>query len=649
MVAARQNKTAIIAITKTGAQKARLLRKALQGSELYLPEKFREKQDAESVGFGYPVKLLLKQVFSQYKRIVLFMAAGAAVRLLAMLVKTKEKDPAVVVVDQEGKFAISLLSGHLGGANDLAEEVALTLGGTPVITTASDSSGILSPDMIGREFGWKIENKKYIKLVSAALVNGEKVGVYQDSGEPYWLPDDKQPANLVVFDNLGALRESDCKAAMIITDRVLTEEDKDLLKKAVLYRPGNIVVGIGCRRWTCSGEIETALTGVLGEKGLSLKSVRNLATVDIKSDEEGINLVARKYGWPVEYYSKEQLSKYYEDHRGTACCARSETVFRRIGAPGVCEPAALISSGGKELLLAKTIVGKVTIALARVAYDDDIRVQHAIPQCIENGNKKLPKEKGKLYLVGLGPGYTEQMTERARKALEDSAIILGYKSYLRQIDGLLAGKEVISSGMGNEVDRAQKAIALAGEGKKVALVSGGDAGIYGMAGLAFELLQNKDKKTLDGFECEVVPGVPALNAAASLLGAPLMCDFAAINLSDLLVSWDCIALRLEKAAQADFVIVIYNPASHKRKDQIGKAREILLKHRDAATPVGVVSDAYREDQKVVLTDLKHMLDYDIGMNTLIIVGNSTTFQLGNWLVTPRGYSSKYKIRMSKSK
>lgn len=649
MGTARQDKTAIIAITKAGAEKGRHLHHCLKESALYLPEKLRKEQDLEVTGFDYPLKELLGKVFSEYKRIVLFVSVGAVVRLLAPLVKSKQEDPAVVVVDQDGKFAISLLSGHIGGANALAKEVAAALGGVPVITTASEVSGVVSPDMIGREFNWEIENKENIKFVSAALVNDVKTGVYQDSGEQDWLPDDKKPANLIFYDSLEALKKSDCQAAIIITDRVLAEEYRSLLRKAVVYRPRSLVAGIGCRRGTSSEEIETALVSALQEKKLALKSIRNLATVDIKSNEEGLNLAAKKYGWPVEFFTLDELNDYF---RGTACCAptASDRVLRRIGAPGVCEPAALLSSGAGELLMAKTVIGNVTIAVARVPFNfNNTGAQYTVPSGNKAGKEKLSEERGKLYLVGLGPGNLEQMTERARMALRDSGIIVGYKSYLAQINSMLAGKEIVSSGMGDEVERAGKALALAREGKKVALVSGGDAGIYGMAGLIFELLQNEDKKALDGFECEVVPGVPALNAAASLLGAPLMCDFAAVNLSDLLVPWDTIALRLEKAAQGDFVISLYNPASHRRKNQIAKAREILLKYRDILTPVGIVSDAYREGQKVVLTDLEHMLDYEIGMNTLVIIGNSTTFCSGNRMVTPRGYDSKYKIKISKSK
>ncbi|MDO8636170.1 MAG: cobalamin biosynthesis protein, partial [Dehalococcoidia bacterium] len=320
MGAARQDKTAIIAITKAGAEKGRQLHRCLKESTLYLPEKLRKEQDLEVIGFDHPLTQLLGKVFSEYKRIVLFVSVGAVVRLLAPLIKSKQEDPAVVAVDQEGKFAISLLSGHIGGANALAGEVAAALGGVPVITTASEVSGVVSPDMIGREFGWEIENKENIKFVSAALVNDLKTGVYQDSGERDWLPDDKKPANLVFYDSLEALKKSECRAAIIITDRVLAGEDRSLLKKSIVYRPRSLVAGIGCRRGTSGEEIEKALVVALQENKLAFKSVRNLATVDIKRDEDGLNQAAKKYGWPVEYFSSDELNRFC---RNTAICTRS--------------------------------------------------------------------------------------------------------------------------------------------------------------------------------------------------------------------------------------------------------------------------------------------------------------------------------------
>lgn len=196
--------------------------------------------------------------------------------------------------------------------------------------------------------------------------------------------------------------------------------------------------------------------------------------------------------------------------------------------------------------------------------------------------------------------------------------------------------------MGEEVERVKMAIKLAGEGRSVSLVSSGDTGIYGMAGLVGEVLGQRD------IDIEVIPGMPLLVASAALLGAPISGDFVSISLSDYLVPWEEITRRLELAAQGDFVIILYNPRSQKRKDQLIKAREIILKYRPPSTPVGVVTNAYRREQEVLITDLEHMLDYEIGMNTTVIVGNSTTFNLDGWMVTPRGYHKKYDLSREKS-
>lgn len=231
------------------------------------------------------------------------------------------------------------------------------------------------------------------------------------------------------------------------------------------------------------------------------------------------------------------------------------------------------------------------------------------------------------------------MTPAAGEALGAAEVIVGYQTYLDLIPEFLAGKEVIASQMMKEVDRCRKALALAAEGKKVALVSGGDPGIYAMAGLVFELAREQNVCV----EIEVIAGIAALNACAARLGAPLMHDFAAISLSDLLTPWEKIERRLEAAAGADFVVVIYNPKSKKRAEHIVKAREILLAHRAPETPVGIVTAATRENERIVLTTLEKMLESEIDMQTTIIVGNSMTFAWQGFMVTPRGYAAKYAL------
>lgn len=232
------------------------------------------------------------------------------------------------------------------------------------------------------------------------------------------------------------------------------------------------------------------------------------------------------------------------------------------------------------------------------------------------------------------------MTPAARAALEKCEVVIGYKTYLDLIPELLVEKEVVSSQMMKEVDRCGKALDLAAAGKKVALVSGGDPGIYAMAGLVFEMARERGEL---GFEIEVIAGIAALNSCASRLGAPLMHDFAAISLSDLLTPWPLIEKRLAAAAGADFVIVLYNPKSKRRSEQIVKAREIIMAYRSGETPVGIVTAATRENEKVVLTTLDKFLDAEIGMQSCVIIGNSMTFTWRDFMVTPRGYAGKYML------
>ncbi|MGZ0085788.1 precorrin-3B C(17)-methyltransferase [Caldibacillus thermoamylovorans] len=250
---------------------------------------------------------------------------------------------------------------------------------------------------------------------------------------------------------------------------------------------------------------------------------------------------------------------------------------------------------------------------------------------------------GKLLIVGFGPGSVDHMTKRAREAIEESDVIIGYKTYIELVRDLIAGKEIISTGMTEEVSRAQAAVKWAERGKTVAVISSGDAGLYGMAGLVYEVLIEKGWTKDDPIEVEVIPGISAIHSCAALLGAPIMHDACTISLSDHLTPWELIEKRLEAAAAADFVIALYNPKSGRRTRQIVEAQRILLRHRAPETPVGLVKSAYRERQQIVLTDLAHMLDHEIGMLTTVIIGNSTTFVHDGLMITPRGYQRKYQL------
>ena len=250
---------------------------------------------------------------------------------------------------------------------------------------------------------------------------------------------------------------------------------------------------------------------------------------------------------------------------------------------------------------------------------------------------------GKIMLVGLGPGSNDHLTARARAAIAEADTIIGYVTYIRLVADLVAGKEVIKKSMTEELDRAIEALERARQGKKVALISSGDAGVYGMAGPTFEVLFQAGWTPDSEIEVEIVPGASALNTCAALVGAPLTHDFCAISLSDLLTPWPTIARRLDAVAYADFVVALYNPKSGRRTQQIVEAQRLFLRHRDPQTPVAIVKSGYRPKQRIEFTTLDKMAEADIGMLSTVLIGNSNTFIKHGLMVTPRGYANKYAV------
>ncbi|WP_397386796.1 cobalt-precorrin 5A hydrolase [Paenibacillus sp. MMS20-IR301] len=360
---------AAVAITRNGIMLAAKLGAELSGTAVYGYAKYcggLEGQSGEIAAFDGPVRDLLPQLFRSYEAIILFFSLGAAVRLTAPLLGDKKTDPAVIVIDERGEHVISMLSGHLGGANRLTLQIAGLLGSHPVITTASDVQGIFAVDLLGQEYGWRPDSFAGMKAVSAALVNGEPVAFVQESGERGWLPPGTVlPEHVRLFTDREELLGSgfSCPAAIIVTDRLLLEPEAAALPgSTVVFRPRSLVLGLGCNRGTAAAELEAVVLHTLAELGLSLHSVRNAATAGIKGDEAGLLALCAKYGWELELYSPEQLNTIALDNPSAA-------VFRATGAYGVCEPAALLSSGAGELLLRKHKSGNVTIAVARVVHD----------------------------------------------------------------------------------------------------------------------------------------------------------------------------------------------------------------------------------------------------------------------------------------
>ena len=253
----------------------------------------------------------------------------------------------------------------------------------------------------------------------------------------------------------------------------------------------------------------------------------------------------------------------------------------------------------------------------------------------------MSEATGILYVVGIGPGAQDHATPAALKAIAESQLVVGYSTYIKLVRHLLEGKEIIKTGMTEEIGRARAAIERARDGATVSLISSGDAGVYGMAGLVFQVLKEMGWKRGDSPELRLIPGMTALNSCASLVGAPLVHDSCSISLSDLLTPWPVIERRIEAAARADFVIGLYNPASGRRTRQIVDAQAIIRRHREGNTPVALVKSAYRDMEHVILTDLENFLDYEIGMLTTVIIGSSNTFMFEGYMVTPRGYTNKY--------
>jgi cobalt-precorrin 5A hydrolase len=350
---------AIVAITKHGVNLARDLHSKFSHADLYYMSKF-EQGDEEKHHiqlFSGSVRLLLPALFQAYQGIILIISLGAVVRMIAPLLKDKKTDPGIVVIDDKGENVISVLSGHLGGANELTREVAASLDARPIITTASDVQKTIPVDLFGRRFGWQWESAEKLTPVSASVVNEEKIAVIQESGErDWWMHNSPMPSYIKTYSTIEAAQRDKPQAALVVTHRLLAEDEQEILRNGVLYRPKVITLGIGCNRGTSAEEIEQVIVGTLEELQFSLKSVTAICTIDLKKDEEGLLSVADKYGWELIYYSPQDLnSVHIEDP--------SETVFKYTGAYGVSEPAVKLYTKTTQLELVKKKSGNVTISV----------------------------------------------------------------------------------------------------------------------------------------------------------------------------------------------------------------------------------------------------------------------------------------------
>jgi len=592
---------AILVLGPSALPLARRIQLLLPGARLHAPA--QRSLDAD-VHFDRAAPHIAA-LFAAGTPIVGLCTAGILIRAVAPLLDDKRSEPPVVAVAEDGSSVVPLLGGHRG-ANALACAIAELAGGHAAITTAGELR--LGFALDEPPPGWRVANPERAKALAAALLAQEPVALRLEAGTAEWL-------------TAGSVRfAADAPLAIRVTDRAVGAEERAL----VLYPPV-LALGIGCERGCTSAEIAALVEATLAEHGLAAGAVAAVASIELKMDEPALHDLAARLGVPARFFSAAELLA--ETPR---LATPSDAVFRETGCYGVAEGAALAAVGATgALIVAKRKSPRATCAIARAAAPLDAT--------------RLGRAQGRLAIIGIGPGDPAWRTAEADAALAAAEDVVGYGLYLDLLGADIAGKARHESGLGAEAERARRALDLAAAGRSVALVSSGDAGIYGLAALVFELIDREARPEWRRVALAVVPGVSALQAAAARLGAPLGHDFCAVSLSDLLTPWPVIERRLIAAAEGDFVVALYNPRSERRQTQLPAARAILLAHRAPETPVALARNLGRPGESIIVTTLGALAPEDVDMLTLVLVGSSTTRLVPGdppRLYTPRGYAEK---------
>ncbi len=534
-----------------------------------------------------PASTGLPRAWGECDLVISHLAAGATIRLLAPLLEDKHHDPGVVVVDEAGRFAVPLLGGHDGGANDLARRIAQALDATPVLTTATDALNLPALDTLG----WPYHGD--VAAVTQAIIDDAPVELVKD--RPWPLP--PLPSN--VGDHVAEPR-----ARIVVTHRDARTVSRDSEISTVVLNPPGLVAGMGCNAETRIQELQALLESTLAEAGLAKESLAALVSHEVKAGELGLIQLAHRLGIPFVTYPATALA-------ATEVPNPSETVASHVGTPSVCEAAVL--THGASLLVEKRRSDVATCAIG-----------------------ELPA-RGRLSIVGIGPGARDLLTPRATRALREANLLIGYGPYVSQVRDLArSGCEISARKMGTEEQRTSEAIARARAGDNVALVCSGDPSVYAMGSPVLE-------QGTDGIDVELVPGVTASLAASALLGAPLGHDHATISLSDLHTPWPVIEQRLHAAADGDFVVALYNPRSKKRVAHLPRAMEILGAKRTPQTPVGIIRQAERPQQRIIRTTVEEFMPEMVDMSSIVIVGASSSRYVTSGsdelrMITPRDYT-----------
>ncbi len=455
--------------------------------------------------------------------------------------------------------------------------------------------------------GWVLANPDAAKGVMARLLDGEPVRV---DAALDWLDPERLPR-----DETARLRLRATTAA--------EAGDADTL----VYHPRALAVGVGCERGADPAAVADLVRDTLAQAGLAPASVGAIVSLDVKADEPAVHAVAERYGAPARFFDAQAL-----DAETPRLATPSDAVYHEVGCHGVAEGAALAAEGSEgRLLVAKRRGARATCAVAEAPgpLDPD----------------RIGRPQGRLAIVGIGPGQASWLTPEAHAFLNQATDVVGYHLYMDLVEPLPESTVRHPMAMGTETERARHALDLAAEGRDVALISSGDAQIYAMGALVFELLEAEPTPARQRVAIEAAPGISAFQAAAARAGAPLGHDFCCISLSDLLTPWAVIDKRLRAAAQGDFVVALYNPVSRRRTGHLPAARNILLGTRPPETPVVLARNLGREGETVQHTTLGELDPAGLDMLTLVLVGSAETRTVstsngGAWLYTPRGYAAK---------
>ena len=571
----------------------------------------KDKKIKDSVKFVKP-RQILREKWEKLELIIFVGSVGASIRLINSLLSSKDKDPGVIVIDKKGSKIIPIIGAHQSNIQNIAFQICNLFGGEIIETNNSIDQNYLNIDSFGNQWGWKRSGdiKDWSKLVIKQS-NNKEIFCSQLSGNNLWKTSE-------VGNTITQLSDKDYEKKKSIFHISIFDNHKNT------WHPPTLWIGLGCERNTSKELIEDSLQSFLATNNLSPLSIAGFATVDLKKDEKAILEISKEKNLPIKFFTSEELSSINTPNP-------SNVVLNEIGTPSVAEAACMIAAGqGSKLLKEKKIFKSI---------DSSKSTFGAVTIAVSESKNQYSPLTGEIHVVGSGPGDISYLTNDARKALSKCSIWIGYKMYLDLIKPLKRKDQVmIESNLTEEKERCEKAIKLAEEGIKVALISSGDAGFYGMAGLLLELIQKVHKDFRPSFE--VHPGISSMQLAAALGGAPLMNDFCSISLSDKLTPWESIEKRIAGALLGDFVIAIFNPQSLERNWQLKRAIELCLGYRPGNTPVLVGRQVGRENQSKSFFSLDSMPLQDIDMLSIIIIGNSKTTLVDEIFLTPRGYLKK---------